>query len=248
MKDQVQSAKSLSGQSRLFRKLAACGDIRADARTALAGLVGNERHIPRGTDFVRIGATPKTALVIESGWAIRYALTMDGRRQIASVVLPGDVVGFEAAISGRAMFNAAALSDLGVFEFRAADLVEIVGRHPMLLRALAWSHNTHISLLENQTLRIGRLGAGQRIAHFVQELVNRLEVMGENCESGIAFPMTQSDLGDALGLSVVHTNRQLQLFRRGGVFSLLNGKLTVHDRAALARIASTGFDVAGFAA
>jgi len=43
-----------------------------------------------GSDIVSVGETVDYVFVIEKGWAIRYRMLDDGRRQILNFMLPGD--------------------------------------------------------------------------------------------------------------------------------------------------------------
>jgi CRP-like cAMP-binding protein len=50
------------------------------------------------------------------------------------------------------------------------------------------------------------------------------------------FPVRQQDLADALGLSLVHTNKTLSRLRSEGLVAWRDGVLCLPDRDALARV------------
>jgi CRP-like cAMP-binding protein len=50
------------------------------------------------------------------------------------------------------------------------------------------------------------------------------------------LPLTQTTLGDTLGLSNVHMNRTLQELRSQRLISFKSGQLTVHDLPRLERV------------
>ena len=190
----------------------------------------------RGVDLISEGQTPSEVYIVLSGWVMRYALTQDGKRQITNVALPGDVIGYHAATTGTSGYNAAPLGHATVATVDLGTFTQAMSDTSGLGRAIYWhlaSENVH---LRNQTLRLGRLSAGQRIAHFICEIWVRLSQLGM-IESGVAhFPMTQSELADTLGLSLVHTNRQLQELKRGGLITLQRDRLVVPNVAAIAEI------------
>ena len=66
----------------------------------------------------------------------------------------------------------------------------------------------------------------------------RLGATGASGDAGVAFPLTQADLGDACGLTSIHTNRAIQELRRAGLLDLSAGTLRIHDRAGLCTMAS----------
>src|SRR5678816_1211459 len=49
------------------------------------------RHFAPRVDIVREGEKPKDVHLILSGWACRYKQLEDGRRQVVSFFLPGDI-------------------------------------------------------------------------------------------------------------------------------------------------------------
>ena len=52
------------------------------------------------------------------------------------------------------------------------------------------------------------------------------------------LPLTQGDLGEALGLTSVHVNRVLQKLRGEALLDFCNGVLRIHDHANLQAIAN----------
>ena len=71
------------------------------------------------------------------------------------------------------------------------------------------------------------------MAHLFCELYYRLGAIGEVTANSYSLPLTQTALGDTLGLSNVHINRTLQDLRSHGLVSFKGGVLTVHDLATL---------------
>jgi CRP-like cAMP-binding protein len=76
---------------------------------------------------------------------------------------------------------------------------------------------------------IGRRSAKARLAHFLCEMVMRLRAIGRQRANTVPLPITQAEVGDALGLSTVHVNRTLQELREEGLLIWDNGVLAVLD-------------------
>ena len=76
---------------------------------------------------------------------------------------------------------------------------------------------------------VGQRDAFARIAHILCEMVIRMRAVGLAEDHSCDFPITQSEIGDALGLSVVHVNRTLQEIREAGLIVLKGGRLQVLD-------------------
>jgi DNA-binding transcriptional regulator LsrR (DeoR family) len=75
------------------------------------------------------------------------------------------------------------------------------------------------------------------MAHLFCELHARLDMVGKARNDGYEFPLTQRELSECLGLTVVHANRTLQELRRRGLVELENRQLKILDRRGLEGIA-----------
>ncbi len=72
---------------------------------------------------------------------------------------------------------------------------------------------------------------------MICEFVTRMQAIGLSDGVTCDFPMTQTELGDAAGLSTVHINRTLKNLRRPGLVTWGVHSVTIHDWAGLARVA-----------
>ena len=75
------------------------------------------------------------------------------------------------------------------------------------------------------------------MAHLFCELYVRLSIVGQTERDGYAFPLTQRELSECLGLTTVHVNRTVQELRRRGLVELGNRRLRILDRDALEAVA-----------
>ncbi len=75
------------------------------------------------------------------------------------------------------------------------------------------------------------------MAHLFCELHARLDAVGKARRDGFEFPLTQRELSECLGLTVVHANRTIQELRRRGLVELENRQLTIIDRRGLEGVA-----------
>lgn len=118
----------------------------------------------------------------------------------------------------------------GTFERLAAS-------HPRLIRALWSDAFVAASIQREWIVSLGQRSAYERVAHLFCEVFIRLQtvglVEGDSCE----FPVTQTELGDATGLSTVHVNRTLQDLRAAGLIVLKGRTLHIPDLPALKRAA-----------
>ena len=186
------------------------------------------------TRILSEGSEIRAPQVIVSGWACRQRELTDGRRQIMSLLLPGDAIGLCQLGQPVAQTTVMALSNV-----RTVDAPELSAAwldrssSPGLARALDIAAAEEMHFLFAHAMRLGRQTAYERIASLFSELEYRLSNCGHSQNARFPFPLTQETLADAVGLSVVHVNRTLQLMRRENCIDLARGVLTIRERDAL---------------
>jgi len=215
---------------RRLRSLANLSDSDIELVRSLAER--RERHSP-GEQLTAEGAGGGHPRLVVSGWACRQRLMSDGRRQIFSLLLPGDGFGF----GGRpALSGVVALTALETLDATALQDAAWRGGSPGLARALAAAELLDDALLLDHAVRLGRMTALERVAHFLLELQQRLETAGLGDRQRFPLPLTQEILADTLGLSIVHVNRTLQQLRRSGLIELRSGVAILLEPESMARI------------
>jgi CRP-like cAMP-binding protein len=202
----------------------------------LADMPSRRQQAPRGTDLIVTGDAPTHGFIVESGWAIRYTLLADGRRQVLNVLLPGDMFDLQVFIAAEADHSVTAITDMTVKVFKAEDLLDIFNRSGRLAQALWWAAVQEEAMLREQIVRNGRRNASERIAHFLLELHRRAMMADEGDGSGFRLPLTQSLIGDALGLTSIHVNRILKRFRDRGLIARAGQWIELRDRDALVEL------------
>ena len=114
---------------------------------------------------------------------------------------------------------------------------EITDQFPRLGRIYWFTTNVDAAIHREWALSLGQRSAISRMAHLFCELYERLDVVGRTNGSSYEFPLTQRELSECLGLTVVHANRTLQELRRRGLVELGNRQLTIVDRKGLEGVA-----------
>ena len=178
-----------------------------------AQLLGNRRALPRGATLLHQGEPAENAHVLLSGWAIRYKSLSDGRRQVLGILLPGDLIGTEAHVLAEASATVATLTPCTVTEFRATAIVEMLAQQPRLAASLLWMTAREEAFLGERLLSVGRQSAFERVGHLFVELYHRLKLVGLVDGTSFEYPLTLEIVADALGMSMVHASRTMQLLR-----------------------------------
>lgn len=223
----------------LVQRLSHFADL-SPREIALAGsLATKSENIAAGTELIAEGQSLDVARLLMSGWACRFRMLPDGRRQIFEFILPGDLYGLCLRPQAIALTAAIALTPVVVADAGAlsAAITTRSEDYPGLTAACRITASLDEACLLNQLMRVGRQTAYERTAHLILELHDRLSIVGLADETSIPVPLTQEMMADALGLSVVHLNRTLQQLRRDQLIEFKSGHIKLLQPERLVDIA-----------
>lgn len=167
--------------------------------------------------------------ILVDGFCCRQKVLKTGSRQITAFHLPGDFCDLHAYMLRTLPDSVAAITACRVATVPHERLREMSSELPRLARALWKSTLIDASIYRQWLVCIGRLSALSRLAHLFCELYLRLSVVGLTKEMSYSLPVTQSDLSDAMGLSLVHTNRTCALLRQRGLATFAQRTVTIHS-------------------
>src|SRR5262245_23088844 len=243
-------ARDLSGQQYLegavwpeafnpvIRKLRLLGGAQGDGESeALVKRIKVKARASRGDDIVGPGNAPRYLTVLLDGIACSYERLADGNRQIYAFHYPGDFCDLHQHVlpepSNEVVVAALTGCSIGIIEHR--DLEQLIAQYPSLGLALWRATMLEASIFRKRLLNVGRQPALQRVAHLLCEQLARREAVGINSPT---IPLTQMDLADAAGLSIVHVNRTFQELRRLKILSKEGRAIQVVNRAGLVALAN----------
>lgn len=184
-------------------------------------------------DIIAQGVHSDHCHVLLSGFACRYAILPDGQRQIMAFLVPGDLCDAEIFVLNK-MDHAIGALVPSVTATIPADAMRLLLREiSSVSEALWWGTMTDLAVLRERIVDHGRRTATARIAHLLYEMLVRHRIVEETVGDAFDFPITQSDLADATGLTASHVNRVLQRFRDEGIIEWRSRVLTIRDAARL---------------
>lgn len=198
----------------------------------------DELRVDPGASFLREGTRSDHLYTVLSGWAFRYKMLDDGRRQILNYALPADMVGLQGTLMHEMEHSVEALSPLVLCVFPRAKLWELYSHFPSLAFDITWLAAREEQLIDEHLVSLGRRTALERTAYLLLHLFVRAEEAGLTKDNSIQFPFTQQHLADTLGMSLVHTNKTLKRLLASNAVRWENRVFEMIDRAALAEIAS----------
>jgi CRP/FNR family transcriptional regulator, anaerobic regulatory protein len=192
---------------------------------------------PHETIF-RQGASVGDVYNVLSGWVALYQTLADGRRQIVALLLPGDVFGIEPDGLPVMTCSAEALTSASLCTIPRERAAELRARFPAYGEAFLSFVEREYALAIEHITSIGRRMALERIAHLLIEIVARVKRHYPLSDGDTAqLPLTQSEIGDMLGLTGVHVNRMLRQLREDGLVDVQPGSVRIIDAARLAKVA-----------
>jgi CRP-like cAMP-binding protein len=198
-------------------------------KACLDGVWSPPRVYKPGQDIVREGSRPKESTIVLSGFCGRYNTLLDGRRQISALHIGGDFVDLHSFLLKVMDHGVTALSECKVVTVPHEVLTEITERQPHLTRMLWLSTLIDASINRRWIVAMGRLQSNAQFAHLICELRVRLGIIGQADDSGYDFPLTQTEVADVLGLSLVHVNRVVQELRREQLIAWSGRRITILD-------------------
>ena len=220
-----------------LKKLRRRFELSADEEKAIRGAVAETRKVRADEILVHSGEELTSSLMLLEGWLARSKDLAGGERQVTELHIAGDFADLHGFTLKRLDHDVLTLSDCVVGVVPHERLQEIIERFPRLGRAYWFSTNVDAAITRELALSLGQRSAISRMAHLFCELHERLDVVGRARPDGYEFPLTQRELSECLGLTVVHANRTIQELRRRGLIELESRQLTILDRRGLEGVA-----------
>lgn len=190
-----------------------------------------------GSPILQDGQDSPHIYTILSGWAMRSKTFEDGRRQVLNFALVGDLIGLQSVLFDKMHHTVEALSDARLCVFSRQRLWELYQEHPALGFDITWLAAREEQMLADHLANIGQRSAFVRLAYMIIHLFDRARRAGVVKGKRLAAPITQDQLADAMGLSLVHTNKMLKRLRDAGWVEFKRNEITILDEVKLAEAA-----------
>lgn len=224
---------------------ATCASRSANSCGALVGrsgqpmtIRGRHRDIAARQNIYRAGEISEGVLMICVGWAVRFVQLPNGKRQILSVLLPGDLVGPTALNEGQLAFSVQAVTDVRYCYFPFLEVRARLRDNASLLDLWLRLATAEQRDADCRLVDLGQRTAHERIVALIVHVMQRCEQRGEVVEEEFPFPLSQQQIADFSGLTPVHTCRVLGALRKSGICDVGHGIVKVMERTELQRMAA----------
>jgi len=221
----------------MVNKLAGRSYISLEDRAGLFELPYTSRLLDAGRYLVREGDSPDHCHILVSGLTCRHKITGDGLRQIVAINVPGDVVDLQMLYLKIADHSVQTLGQCEVLTVPRDAIRKLTAERPSVAHAIFATILVDASIASEWILNIGRRNARTRIAHLLCELAARIDRPGISPGQTYKLPMTQEQVGDAVGLTAVHVNRMLQGLSKDGLIYYSKQTIIIPNWAKLSDVA-----------
>lgn len=182
-----------------------------------------------------------------SGWGIVFkTVNNNGKRQILRFILPGDFIGFQSNSDGVMTHSVSVITPAVFCEFSRENLKHMLKKDAGLAVRLVEMETRDMSLCQSHLMAAGRKTARESISFLLLELFHRVRihvpVSYDSSTNSIGFPITQEDIGDAVGLTKIHVNRVIKELIRDKLIKLHKKQLTILNEKKLSEIAEFRLD------
>lgn len=193
-----------------------------------------------GTEILAQDASSTQLYTVLRGMGLRYKVLEDGRRQVVGFVLPGEFVGLQTGVMDVMRHSVEATTQMTLCVFNRSELWSLFKNQPERAFDLTHLAAREESLLGEALTAVGQMDGLGKVAWALNRFYTRMQALGMESNGLVPLPFRQQDIADALGLSLVHTNKTLAKLRDRGIATWSEDGLIVHEEAELAEIAQIG--------
>jgi CRP/FNR family transcriptional regulator, anaerobic regulatory protein len=203
-----------------------------------------EQTIDRNTPILHEGFRSSTLYTVLSGIGTRSVLLADGRRQVINFVFPGDFIGLQSSLMGEMKHTVTSTTAMVLCTFDRARVWEMFRDHAERAYDLTWIAAVEEHFLGETIATLGQRDATERLAWAFLRIWRRLAAVGLLRDGSVPLPFRQQDMADALGLSLVHTNKTVARLKDRGLAIWQSGRLGIPNLKVLAAVAGVADDLA----
>ena len=221
----------------LIRKLESLGRLFPDERESIQAMPFRPKKLAGGEEIAREGDETAECCLLVEGFLQRHSTLSTGERQMLSFHVTGDIPDLQGLHLKTMDHTLSSVGPSTVALISHGEMLRVLHKAPRLV-ALFWRDSLIDAAVARAWIKVlGRHVAHDRFAHLLCEIYLRLDVVGQTKDNSCALPLTQTQLGEALGISNVHINRTLQKLRQEGLVEFKNRRLTILDWEGLKRAA-----------
>jgi CRP-like cAMP-binding protein len=215
--------------NQLIRKLESVTTLSGDERKSLLDLPVKVKTLAADEDIVREGDRPSQCCLLAEGFLCRYKILPNGTRTIMAFYVPGEIPDAHSLHIDVMDDSLGSVGPSKVALIAHDAMRQLIRQHPGIGDAFWRDTLIDAAIFREWIVNVGSREAYSRIAHLLCEIFLKLKAVGLTNGTSFEFPITQSKIGEATGLSTVHVNRSVQALRADGLIVLERGRCTISD-------------------
>ncbi len=180
------------------------------------------------------GDAALNAFTLRKGLVKLIKTLPNGRTQIVRVLRTGDLFGFDGFANEPYNHTAIPLSEIEVCRLPLGDLMELKKQNPEIENTMMRRWIQHLRQAEDMMLELGAKKAAERLASFLLRWCEGAE------SSWVSLPLSRSEIGELLGLTIETVSRFLSDWKRQGFISEQRGNIHIQDVDGLRKTACSG--------
>lgn len=214
-------------------------DVPDEGRKLTQRFKSGELRVDPGTPLMMEGSNAPQLYTVLRGMGLRYTTLPNGERQVINFIMPGDFIGLQAGIMGEMHHSVEATTAMTLCVFDRSEFFNFFKSNPYRGYDITWMAAVEEHFLGDSLATVGQRTAFEAVAWALYKLFQKADALGMVDAAQMPLPFRQQDLADALGLSLVHTNKTLAKLRSRQLASWTEGVLQVNNLEELAAAAQT---------
>ncbi len=210
-------------------KLCSHSSLTDEEQEAILKLPRRVERVPANRDFIRQGEAVSHACMVVAGIVGRFCQDPNGVRQLTMFHIPGDMPDLHSVVQPQAASGLQALTQAIILRVPHADIRAVAAKYPALAEAFWRECVIDAAVLAQWVMNVGSRDGRSRIAHLLCEMACRVGLAAVGHDAVFPFGITQAQLGEATGLSMVHVNRVLKSLRNDGIVEFRDKVVRVDD-------------------
>lgn len=219
-----------------LRRLPAFLTVSSEELGAIEAFRSGTRMVEAGQAIADEHRPSPLLFTLYAGWAFRFKTLSDGRRQILGFLLPGDFIGLQDEFADGHTHGVEAMTGVTLCAFPREKLWPMFHAQPKMGYDITWLAAGEEKMVDDNLVTAGRRNASERVAMLLMHLYRRAQRVGMVRDGWVEFPLNQQHIADALGLSLVHTNKTLRRLQALGLHKLDAGWLRILEPGALSQL------------
>ena len=198
-------------------------------------MVASRRSVKRGEAAFRTGERFSNLYAVRTGFFKTCVTSEDGRDQVTGFQMAGEIMGLDGIVNSQHTCDAIALEDaeICILPFEQIEKLSLEVR--ALQRHVHQIMSREIVRENGVMLLLGSMRAEERLAAFLLNLTERLQVRGFS-SSELILRMTREEIGSYLGLKLETISRTFSKFVSDGVIEVQQRHVRILDTRALQAI------------